>query len=243
SVLIAGCGTGRHAAITARQQPHARILAVDLSAASLAFAMRRFRELGITNVRFARADLLRLGGLQERFDLIECAGVLHHLDDPIAGWRVLAGLLRSKGFMNVALYSESGRSAIVAARRLIEARGLAPDPAGMRAARDMIMALPQGAPERRVMDSVDFWSLSGCRDLLFHAREHRFTLARIAAALRELDLEFLGFDVDSRVKRAYAERFPGDRAAADLENWAAFEAEHPDTFAAMYQFWVRRKRA
>lgn len=243
SVLIAGCGTGRHAAITARQQPHARILAVDLSGASLAFALRRFRELGIANVRFARADVLRLSALEERFDLIECAGVLHHLDDPLAGWRALLGVLRPRGLVNVALYSEAGRAAVVAARRLIEARGFAPDPAGMRAARAAIMALPAGAPERGVLDSVDFWSMSGCRDLLFHAKEHRYTPARIAAELRELDLEFLGFEIDARVRRAYLERFPGDPAAVDLGNWARFEAERPETFAAMYQFWARRRGA
>jgi Flp pilus assembly protein TadD/SAM-dependent methyltransferase len=241
SVLIAGCGTGRHAAITARQQPNARILAVDLSEASLAFAMRRFAELGIGNVRFARADLLQLGRLEERFDLIECAGVLHHLDDPLAGWRVLLGLLRPRGFMNLALYSETGRAAIVAARRFIEERAFAATPSGMRAVRAAIVALPESAPAHAVLDSVDFYSMSGCRDLLFHAKEHRYTPARIEAALRELDLEFLGFELDARTRRAYAGRFPGDPEGTDLGNWARFEAERPDTFAAMYPFWVRRR--
>src|SRR5581483_9792102 len=241
SVLIAGCGTGRHAAITARQYPNARILAVDLSAASLAFAMRRFAELGIANVRFARADLLQLGALQERFDLVECAGVLHHLAEPLAGWRALAGLLRPRGFMNVALYSEAGRAAVVAAKRLIAERGFPPTPDGMRAARAAILALPDGAPEPGVLESADFWSMPGCRDLLFHAMEHRFTPSRIDAALRELDLEFLGFELGAAVKRAYVGRFPGDPSGLDLAGWSAFEAERPATFAAMYQFWVRRR--
>jgi hypothetical protein len=26
----------------------------------------------------------------------------------------------------------------------------------------------------------------------------------------------------------------------DLDHWRAFEAEHPDTFAGMYQFWLQR---
>ena len=30
----------------------------------------------------------------------------------------------------------------------------------------------------------------------------------------------------------------GNSAATSLANWAQFEARHPDTFAAMYQFWV-----
>jgi hypothetical protein len=25
-----------------------------------------------------------------------------------------------------------------------------------------------------------------------------------------------------------------------LSGWAAFESDHPDTFARMYQFWVRK---
>ena len=28
--------------------------------------------------------------------------------------------------------------------------------------------------------------------------------------------------------------------ARSFDNWASFEQEHPDTFAGMYQFWVRR---
>ena len=73
-ILVAGCGTGRHAAITAQLQPHGRVLAVDISRASLAYAMRRCAELGLANIRFAQADLLELGALEERFDLIECSG-------------------------------------------------------------------------------------------------------------------------------------------------------------------------
>ena len=75
-ILIAGCGTGRHAVMTAALHPRSRILAVDISRTSLAFAERRCRALGFRNASFALADVLELGGIGERFDLIECAGVL-----------------------------------------------------------------------------------------------------------------------------------------------------------------------
>jgi hypothetical protein len=42
-ILIAGCGTGRHAIETAQQHPGAKILAIDLSLASLAYATRKAR--------------------------------------------------------------------------------------------------------------------------------------------------------------------------------------------------------
>ncbi len=241
-ILIAGCGTGRHVAITARLHPTSRILAVDISKASLAYAMRRSRELGIGNVRFAQADLLRLWESEERFDLIECAGVLHHLRDPLAGWRVLVGLLRPGGFMKIALYSEMARRGVEAAQRLIGERGFEATAQSMRSARAAIMALPDGAPEKSALNSIDFYCLSGCRDLLFHVEEHRFTPGRIAAALRELGLEFIGFEPDDPLLlRAYRAQYPDDPSATSLANWTRFEAQHPDTFAAMYQFWVRAK--
>lgn len=239
SMLIAGCGTGRHAAMSAAQNPDSRILAIDLSRASLAYAVRRARESGLANVEFAQGDILELGLLEERFDVIQCSGVLHHLQDPMAGWRVLTGLLAPGGKMKVALYSEIARRSVAAARRLIADRGFAADPKGMRAARAAILALPSDHPARPVAASIDFYSLSGCRDLLFHAQEHRYTLTQIAAMLGDLGLEFLGFEFEFAATRLqYLREFPLDPAATSLANWAEFEARHPDTFAAMYQFWV-----
>ncbi len=238
-ILIAGCGTGFQAAITAARNPAGRILAIDFSRASLAYAMRRCRELGLTNLRFAQADLLELGALPERFDMIECAGVLHHLRDPLAGWRVLGSLLKRGGVMKIALYSEVARRGVVAARELIARHGLGADLEGIRAARQLILAQPEASPVRALVHSPDFCSASGARDLVLHVQEHRFTAAQLADSVRALGLEFLGFElVDRGVLRAYRERFPEDPAAVSLENWGRFEAEHPHVFAGMYQFWA-----
>ena len=242
SILIAGCGTGRHVAITAALNPQSRILAIDLSRASLAYAARRARESGLRNVEFAQADILELGGLGERFDVVECSGVLHHLSDPVAGWRVLVALLSPGGRMKIGLYSEIARRSIVAARQLIAERGYSADPQGMREARAAILALPPEHPARAVADSIDFYSLSGCRDLLFHVQEHRYTLSQIDAILADLGLEFLGFEFEFAAPRLeYLREFPHDPAAVSLAHWAQFEARHPDTFAGMYQFWVTPK--
>jgi 2-polyprenyl-3-methyl-5-hydroxy-6-metoxy-1,4-benzoquinol methylase len=244
SMLIAGCGTGRHAAMSAASDPESRILAIDLSRAGLAYAARRARESGLGNLEFAQGDILELGRLEERFDVIQCSGVLHHLQDPMTGWRVLTGLLAPGGKMKVSLYSEIARRSVVAARRLIADRGFAADPKGMRAARAAILALPSDDPARRVAGSIDFYSLSGCRDLLFHVQEHRYTLTKIAAMLGDLGLEFLGFEFEFAATRLeYLREFPLDPLATSLANWAEFETRHPDTFAAMYQFWVTPKAA
>jgi tetratricopeptide (TPR) repeat protein/SAM-dependent methyltransferase len=240
-ILIAGCGTGYQAAITALRNPGARILAVDLSRTSLAYALRRARELGLGHVRFAQADILRLGDRAERFDLIECAGVLHHLRDPLAGGRVLVSLLKPGGVMKLALYSERARQGVIAARELIARHGLGGDIDGVRAARQLVFAAPEGSPARSVTLGTDFYSASGARDLVMHVHEHRFTTARLGELLGALGLELLGFEFsDPTIPAAYRQRFPQDPAATSLENWGRFEDEHPEVFAGMYQFWAAK---
>ena len=65
---------------------HREILAIDLSLASLSYAKRKTEELGIESVKYMQADILDLHKLDRQFDLIECAGVLHHMENPVAGW-------------------------------------------------------------------------------------------------------------------------------------------------------------
>ena len=101
------------------------MLAVDLSLASLCYAKRQALALGLTNIAFAEADILKLGGIGRTFDIVDASGVLHHMADPWAGWRVLLSLLRPGGFMRVGLYSRLARRDINAARALIAERGYA----------------------------------------------------------------------------------------------------------------------
>jgi len=54
--------------------------------------MRKTKELKLSNIEYAQADIMELGSFERRFDLIECSGVLHHLGDPLAGWRILVDL-------------------------------------------------------------------------------------------------------------------------------------------------------
>jgi hypothetical protein len=86
----------------------------------------------------------------------------------------------------------------------------------------------------------DYYSLSECRDLLFHVQERRLTIPQIKSFLDAEQLRFLGFKVAPAVRAQYAQRFPEDRTMADLDRWAAFEEANPGTFRGMYQFWLQR---
>ncbi|MDH3236033.1 MAG: class I SAM-dependent methyltransferase, partial [Alphaproteobacteria bacterium] len=242
-VLVAGCGTGQHALVTASNFLNARVLAVDLSLASLGYAARQARALGFSNIELAQADIMELGCLDRRFDLVESSGVLHHLGDPIAGWRTLVDLLRPGGFMKIALYSETAREPVVAARALIAEKGYAGTPEDIRRCREDIRRMAAGgnAVMAELAGLQDFYGLSMCRDLLFHVQEHRFTLPQIETALALLGLDFLGFELgDPDALRRFREAHPEPGAMTSLADWHAFELENPRTFARMYQFWCRK---
>ena len=242
-ILIAGCGTGEHPFDIARRFPDARVLAIDLSRTSLAYARRKTREHGLQNLEYAQADILKLELFGRIFDRIEAVGVLHHLSDPAAGWRVLLSLLAPGGIMRVGLYSEAARRSIVEARALIAERGWLPTPDNIRAFRQTLLRSRHELRWETIISTVDFYSMSGCRDMLFNVMEHRFTIPEIAAFLKEQGLSFLGFELDAATLETFAQLYPGADALLDLDRWNAFEEAHPQTFRNMYQFAVRRSGA
>ena len=236
-ILIAGCGTGEHPFWIAQYFPNARILAIDLSRANLAYARRKTREEGLPNIEYAQADILKLAGVGRVFDRIDAVGVLHHLADPKAGWRVLLSLLAPTGIMRIGLYSEAARRDVVQARALIAEGGYRPTLECIRALRQKVI---RDQRWEMVLNSNDFYSASGCRDLLFNVMEHRFTIQEIASFLKEHGLVFHGFELDGAAIEKFQRRYPGAEALINLDYWNAFEADNPKTFRGMYVFTVSK---
>jgi SAM-dependent methyltransferase len=237
-ILIAGCGTGQQS-VEVAQNTEGRILAVDLSLRSLGYASRKTLELGLTTVEYAHADLLEIDSLARSFDVIESIGVLHHLAEPISGWRVLLSSLRPGGVMLLGLYSEVARQGVVKTRQFISQRGYGATEDEIRRCRQELLALDDGHKFGTVT-SGDFFSTSACRDLLFHFQEHQMALTEIDVFLRDNKLRFLGFEIPGHLLHAYRKRFPDDAAATNLGHWQAFEIDNPDTFLGMYNFWIQK---
>ncbi|HUC52116.1 MAG TPA: tetratricopeptide repeat protein [Xanthobacteraceae bacterium] len=250
-VLVAGCGTGFFTLGFARKASQARFLAIDLSLSSLSYAKRMANSFGVTNIEFAQADLMKLGSLGRTFDFIDSSGVLHHMADPWAGWRALLSLLRPDGIMQVGLYSETARQNVVAARALIAERGYRPIPEDIRRLREIVAASNDDLL-KSISQWGDFFTMSECRDLLFHPQEHRTSLPEIKRFLSANDLRFAGFIVDALTSDRFTRRYPeivslADKARfdafADLDRWHDFETEFPQTFISMYRFWVHKPGA
>lgn len=239
--LIAGCGTGFAAVQKAMLYPAAEFIAFDLCRASLSYAKAKAEECDIKNITFYQADILDLSELEGTFDIIESSGVLHHMDDPRAGWTALRDKLAPGGKMHIGLYSERARQDVIAARAIIAEHKIEPTAEGINEARKKIAALPEGHNARGVLSRPDFFNRSGCRDLIFHVMEHRFTPHQIAVELKALGLKFTGFNsLPAVIKAQYKKEFSDDQNMLNLDNWETFEKKNPDSFRAMYQFWCTR---
>lgn len=232
-VLVAGCGTGRHALRAALHYQGARVLAIDLSRRSLAYAQRMAERFGAGNIEFLQGDLHELPGLGRRFQLIETIGSFETLADPAQGWAALRACLADDGLLHVGSYSETARRPVVRARTRIAELGIPATADGMRRFRRMVL---DGALDgsgfgdgRRLAEVGDFYSLAGVRDFLFHVQEHRFWLRQLRDLARANDLRFVGFHPLKREVRA---AFLGHRSEppspADLDAWAAWEDANPE---------------
>lgn len=242
-ILVAGCGTGQHAIATAKRFAGSSVLAVDLSRQSLAYAMRKADQMKVENVEFARADILGLGEIGQRFDVIEATGVLHHMADPVAGWRVLRGLLKPLGLMRIGLYSAIARAPLGRFQRAIQDNLSADETSDLiRCRRAKILSASGTEFADFVLGISDFYSVSGCRDLLFHVQETQFTLPMVTANLERLDLRMLGFEaLPEKTMAGFRSRFPEKGAETDLGKWETFERANTTAFLGMYQFWCQAR--
>ena len=237
-ILVAGCGTGQHSIGTASTFSDCKVTAVDLSLASLAYAKRKTTELGITNLEYLQADILKLNQLKQKFDIIESVGVLHHMDKPMAGWRVLTDLLKPNGLMRIGLYSELARLQIAEVRKEITLRKVGTSEADIKKFRQSLIESYKEY-HQLLTKSTDFFSLSTFRDLIFHVQEHRFTLPQIKKCLNKLGLKFCGFenkDVISNFRKFYRKEVD----IYDLALWHQYEENNPRSFGGMYVFWCQK---
>ena len=240
-ILIAGCGTGRQAALQALRYPDAHITAIDISTASLRYAASRCGEAGLGGIEFRALDLRHAATLGRRFDAIFCAGVLQNLPDPEAGWAALAECLEPGGVMRVMVYSKLARLRVQALQTLIADLLDRPvDDDLLREVRRRIIARdPAAAPVAR-----DFYSLAGVYDLLVQGNIDSFDVPRIGRALDRLGLHLIHFALPTPQDRArYRAENPHDPLHRDFAAWSKAEWNNPDLFAGMYDFWCRKPAA
>ena len=238
NILIAGCGTGIQI-LEASRYSNCEITAIDLSNSSISYAKRKVDEYGLENIDFLEMDLLELTSLNKRFDLIECSGVLHHMNDPSKGLSSLVDALEPKGFLKLGLYSKYAREDITKAREIIKETNIKPSINEIRSFRNDVL---NGKIKQlnKITNWSDFYSTSMCRDLCFHSQERCYSLIEIKKMITRVNLEFLGFTLSKEIKDKFQSKHEDIESCKDLELWDKFESNNPNSFREMYQFWARK---
>ena len=240
-LLFAGGGTGIQVVQITSGFETKKVLSIDLSKSSLAYAKRKAREFDLNEIEFAQADILELESLNAQFDVIICTGVLHHMRDPQEGLEVLSKILRPGGFMMLALYSTRARRDVVASHAYIKEHSIGDDINGIRQFRQALRSLPEGHKIKSIEKTRDFYSVSGLHDYVFNRHEITYTPLQLQNLLEDQPLNFVGFHFTSGdYVNQYASRFPEDEAQTNLSNWELLDKETPDMFSGMMQFWVQK---
>jgi len=193
-IWIAGCGTFQPYTF-ARANPKASILATDLSSESLRQAEKRSRFQGIKNVEFAPIDLNDpLTYPNEKFDLIECYGVLMSLPDPAGVLKEFSKRLKPNGILRVMVYTHYGRQRIFQIQKLSKLLGLGPfEKSHPVILRSLMAALPETHPLKSTFfDYPDSKNIPGIVDGFLHASDQGFTGEAVSRLLDEAGFE-LGF--------------------------------------------------
>ena len=238
NILIAGCGTGIQI-LEASRYSNCEVTAIDLSKTSISYAKRKIEEYGMSNINFIEMDLLELTHLNKKFDLIECSGVLHHMQNPEKGLANLIESLETNGFLKLGLYSKYARQEIIKARELIIGKEIEPNIDAIRNFRNNVL---NGTIKQinKIRNWSDFYSTSMCRDLCFHTQEKCYSLIEIKNMLENANLEFLGFTLSKDIKKKYQKENKDKKSQKDLKLWDEFEKKNPNSFREMYQFWTRK---
>lgn len=192
-ILIAGCGANA-AARYAYHHPQAEVVGVDISEASLAHERKLKEKHSLGNLVLHRCPVEEVASLGKSFDLVESSGVLHHLEDPAAGLKALAGVLEPDGVVYLMLYGRYGRAGIYIAQELFRLLGLGQSAEDVATVKALLPAFPADHPLRRLATGANDLAFdSGIVDTLLHTRDRPYTAGECVELLESADLVLQGW--------------------------------------------------
>ena len=171
--------------------------------------------------------------------MIDCVGVLHHMDYPIKGWQCLLDSLKHEGIIRIGLYSELGRKDIIKTKEEINKLNIDCNLNEMVSFRDNIIKSDK-KHHQSLLSMNDFYSVSEFRDLLFNIQEHRFSLKQINEILDTLGLNFCGFESQKIISK-FNKIHLNKNDLYNLDLWDQFEQSENNLFTEMYVFWCQKK--
>ena len=227
-ILVAGCGTIQ-AAYTAYMSPDEEVIGVDLSEASLAHERFLQERHGLTNLKLFKGDLLDVGSIGDRFDVILCTGVLHHMADPGAGLAALRDVLETDGVMVLMLYGQTVRTGVYMLQDAFRRIGIEQTPAGVAEVRSIIAELPsRHYAQDYIRAAEELKHDAAIVDTFLHPQDRAYTVPQLLDLIEDAGLAFQNW-VDNFPYWRNGAWAPDSAIAAAVdrlpprEHWAAVE--------------------
>ena len=178
-ILIAGCGTWQ-AAKYALCRPQARVVGIDVSTTSLEHTAHLKRKYELTNLDIAHESIEHVDAIAQRFDLIVCTGVLHHLVDPAAGLHALRSALKPDGVLYLMVYAPYGRTGIYMLQEYCRRVGVGTSGQEIEDLSAAVAALPSHHPLlTELATSRDVRNTHALADALLNPRDQAYSVPQL----------------------------------------------------------------
>ncbi len=202
-VLIAGGGTGDSTVYLAEQLKNidAEVVYLDFSKNSMEIAQKRAQYRGVKdkitwiNDSIFNIPKLKLG----KFDYITCTGVLHHLESPDAGLKVLADSLTSGGGMAIMVYAQYGRTGVYQIQEMLRMinKGVSSRQEEVKNGWNAVNALPDSNWYKRgrelLNDHINHGDI-GMYDMFLHKQDRAYTVPQIYDFVENAGLNFIEYN-------------------------------------------------
>jgi len=190
TILVPGCGANL-AAVIAQKNPESRVIGIDISESSLANSERLKRRHKLDNLELFPLNLFEVESLKCRFDCIIVTGVLHHLEDPIAGGKILLDALAERGVMLVMHYGMALRIGVYMLQKAFRLVGLQQNEEGVAAVRATLGRLPEKHVARRYIDAADELKYDGAIvDTFLHPQDRAYSADEIYQYAEDIGAQF-----------------------------------------------------
>jgi len=240
-VLVAGCGTGQDLFAVRATYPNAHVTALEASADKLAHAARKCAEAGLRSIELLPGSLLDVAPLGWTFDLIECPGLQRHVPDADFGCEALARCSRSGSLLRLAVYSDATCRLVSALRNSAQMCGISRALGDLQRFRAELLEGQHGALPPALLQSPEFHTASGLRDLLFADGEVALGTSAWIAMLHVHGFDFICEEVNGElVRAARAAGFPG-APLWSVRDTKRFEREQPFAFGGTQFLWFERR--
>lgn len=201
-VLVAGGGTGDSVVFWAemlRENLESEIVYVDLSSASREVAEARCEVRGLKDrVQWVTGSLLDIPEMDlGKFDIVNCSGVLHHLESPEDGLKALESVLKDDGVMPIMLYGKYGRYGVYPMQEMMRLINADIEDKGEKInnTKEMIGAMPQQNVIIQLLQLMPgiFDNDAEIYDVFLHSQDRAYTVAEIYEYAESAGLKLVDF--------------------------------------------------